>query len=233
MTMSLREQVLMANRALAESGLVHETFGNVSGIDRGAGQVVIKPSGVPYERLTAESMVPVRLEDGRVMEGDLRPSSDTPTHLALYRALRGLGGIAHTHSVYATAWAQARQDIPPLGTTHADYCCGPVPCTRMLRPEEIRDAYEANTAGVIVERVGDMDPLSVPGVLVAGHGPFTWGRSAAEAVRNAARVEYIARLACETMRIDPEAKSIPDALLEKHFHRKHGPGAYYGQEKPS
>ncbi len=226
----LKQQVFQANLDLVTKGLVHETFGNVSGVDRAAGCVVIKPSGVPYEKMSVEKMVIISLEDSEVLEGELRPSSDTPTHLVLYRAFEQIGGVVHTHSVHGTAWAQALREIPALGTTHADCFCGDIPCTRAMKPNEIQTNYEANTAEVIIERLKGLDPMSVPGVLVASHGPFTWGRSPSEAVQNAVALEYAARLASQTLRIAPDAKSISKELLEKHFFRKHGPDAYYGQE---
>jgi L-ribulose-5-phosphate 4-epimerase len=224
----LRAEVLEANLELVRRGLVLYTFGNASGRDAASGLVVIKPSGVPYERLRAEDLVVVDLE-GRVVEGTLRPSSDLPTHLALYRAYPQIGGVAHTHSRAATAFAQARREIPCLGTTHADYFHGPVPVTRLLSPEEVRDDYEARTGEAIVERLGEEDPLQRPGILVAGHGPFTWGRSAMEAAHHAVILEELAEIAWRTLALNPAAGPLPPYLLEKHFFRKHGPGAYYGQ----
>ena len=226
----LKEQVCRANLELVKEGLVIHTWGNVSGIDRACGLVVIKPSGVAYDGMQPCHMVVVSLETGKVVEGDLKPSSDTPTHLELYRAFPQIGGIVHTHSLYATAWAQARREIPPLGTTHADYFCGPVPCTRLLSAEEIRGAYEANTGKVIVERFAKMNPSDAPGVLVAEHGPFTWGKSSDDAVHNAVVLEFLARLAAETIRIGGNATLMQPELLEKHFCRKHGADAYYGQK---
>jgi len=228
---ALQQQVCEANRALVREGLVIQTFGNVSGIDRASGHVVIKPSGVSYEDMRPEQTVVVALDTGRVVGGSLRPSSDTPTHLVLYRAFPRLGGIVHTHSLYATAWAQARRNIPALGTTHADYFHGPIPCTRPMRPTEIRSAYEENTGHVIVERLKKLDPDHCPGVLVACHGPFAWGRDPAEAVHHAVILEYLARLASETLRMAPRTPAMPQALREKHFLRKHGPHAYYGQNR--
>lgn len=225
----LRQQVCEANLQLVRHGLVIHTWGNVSGIDAERRHVVIKPSGVPYDGMGPEHMVVVDLADGRVAEGDLRPSSDTPTHLALYRAMPAVGGVVHTHSLYATAWAQAMREIPPLGTTHADYFHGPVPCTRPLTPEEVAGDYEANTGAVIVERFVGRDPLERPGVLVAGHGPFTWGATAAAAVFTAFVLEHLARLASETLRIDADLQAVGQHLLDKHYFRKHGPNAYYGQ----
>ncbi len=200
-----------------------------AGLIETTGLVVIKPSGVPYERMEAQQMVVVALDSGEVIEGGLNPSSDTPTHLELYRAFAGIGGIVHTHSLFATAWAQTRRELPALGTTHADYFCGPVPCTRLLKPGEIKSDYEANTGRVIVETFARRDPLSCPAVLVAGHGPFAWGKTVAAAVENAAVLEHLARLAGETLRIFPSVRPMQRVLMEKHFLRKHGPGAYYGQ----
>ena len=226
----LRKSVCEANLALAESGLVVETFGNVSGIDRAAGAVVIKPSGLPYAEMKPKHMVVVSCRDGTVIEGDLRPSSDTPTHLVLYAAFDAAGSVVHTHSLYATAWAQARREIPVWGTTHADDFHGPVPVTRGLRPDEIEPDYEGATGRVIVERFAGLDPAAVPAVLVANHGPFVWGPAPASAVHNARILEYVARLASETVRVEPYPPVIDRALLDKHFLRKHGPGSYYGQD---
>ncbi len=228
----LKAQVCQANLDLVAAGLVVETFGNASGIDRPCGLVVIKPSGVPYAGLKPEHMVVVSLETGRVVEGGLNPSSDTPTHLVLYRAFPEIGGVVHTHSLHATAWAQARKAIPAYGTTHADYWHGAVPCTRPLAAKEIRTDYEANTGQVIVElmRERKLDPTQHTAVLVASHGPFTWGRNAGDAVHQAVALEFVARLADETLRINPKLASMPRALLDKHFFRKHGAGAYYGQK---
>lgn len=226
----LKKQVCEANLRLVAEGLVVQTFGNVSGVDRAGGNVVIKPSGVPYDEMKPKHMVVVSLKTGKVVEGDLRPSSDTPSHIELYRALKGIGGVVHTHSLYATAWAQSCRELPVLGTTHADYFYGPVPITRTLTAEEVHRDYEANTGKVIVERFASLDPLQMPAVLVAGHGPFVWGPSPDKAVENAVALEYIAHLASETLRIDPYPKPIPGELLDKHFLRKHGPDAYYGQK---
>jgi L-ribulose-5-phosphate 4-epimerase len=227
---SLKKQVCQANLQLVEEGLVLYTFGNVSGIDRAGGRVVIKPSGVDYGAMRPEHMVVVALDTGKVVEGELRPSSDTPTHLELYRAFCGIGGVVHSHSLYATAWAQARREIPPLGTTHADSFRGPVPCTRLLTADEIHAAYEVNTGKVIVERLAGTDPVECPAVLVAQHGPFAWGRSPGEAVHNAVVLEFLARLASETIRVAGRAEAMQPELLEKHFLRKHGADAYYGQK---
>lgn len=226
---SLKKQVCAANLQLVVEGLVTHTWGNVSGVYRERGCMVIKPSGMAYEGLKPEHMVVVSLATGKVIEGGLESSSDTPTHLVLYRAFEGIGGVVHTHSLFATAWAQARRDIPDLGTTHADCFHGPVPCTRQMRRKEIQTDYEANTGRVIIERFHRLDPLVLPGVLVASHGPFTWGTNADDAVKHAIVLEYLARLASETLRIEPSMPSIQSALLDKHFLRKHGPGAYYGQ----
>ena len=231
MLKELKTEVCQANLDLVAEGLVIQTWGNVSGIDRAKGLVVIKPSGVPYDGMKPEHQVVVSLETGQVVEGQLKPSSDTATHLVLYRAFPQIGGIVHTHSLYATAWAQARSGIPSYGTTQADYWYGDVPCTRRLTPKEIKTDYEANTGHLIVEtfKKQKFDPLQHPAVLVASHGPFTWGRDAHDAVHNAVVLEFIARLASETLRINPKLKPMQSALLDKHFLRKHGPGAYYGQ----
>jgi L-ribulose-5-phosphate 4-epimerase len=226
----LKADVCKANLDLVREGLVIQTWGNVSGVDREVGLMVIKPSGVPYERMAPDHMVVVSLESGVVVEGDLKPSSDTATHLVLYRSFPKIGGIVHTHSLYATAWAQARKGIPSYGTTQADYWFGDVPCTRLLTPAEIKSEYEANTGKVIVETFEKLDPTEHPAVLVASHGPFTWGADAHDAVHNAVVLEFIARLASETLRINPEVKPMQSALLAKHFLRKHGPNATYGQK---
>ena len=226
----LKKKVCDANLQLVAEGLVIQTWGNASAIDREHDLFVIKPSGVPYAGLKPGQMVVVSLETGSVVEGTLKPSSDTPTHLVLYRAFKDIGGIVHTHSLYATAWAQARKGIPAYGTTQADYWHGEVPCTRALTPKEIRGDYEENTGGVIVERFKKINPLEHPAVLVASHGPFTWGRDIDEAVHNAVVLEFIARLAGETLRINPKTKPMSSVLLGKHFLRKHGPHAQYGQK---
>ncbi len=225
----LKREVCQANLDLVKSGLVIETFGNASGIDRRSGLVVIKPSGVPYDDLAPHHMVVVSLQTGQVVEGRLKPSSDNPTHLVLYRAFPGIGGIVHTHSLYATAWAQAQKDLPCYGTTHADYCNGSVPCTRLLTASELRSDYEVSTGRVIVERFRKLDPTQYPAVLVASHGPFAWGKDVAAGVRNAVALEFIARLATETLRVNPSTKPVQRALLDKHFLRKHGSHATYGQ----
>lgn len=226
----LRERVLRANLELAESGLVMGTFGNVSGADREAGLFVIKPSGVPYDALTPAHMVPVSLETGEVLEGDLRPSSDTPTHLELYRAFP-CGGVAHTHSEYATALAQARLSVRCMGTTHADHFRGDVPVTREMTREEVATDYERETGRVIIEafRDGGIDPAAVPAVLVANHGPFTWGADAREAVKMSEVLEFLARMEATLRAVAPEALRPADYLVDKHFLRKHGQDAYYGQ----
>ncbi len=227
---ALKKQVCEANLELVREGLVIQTFGNVSGVDRASGNLVIKPSGVDYAVMKPAHMVVVTLATGLVVEGKLRPSSDTPTHLELYRAFPKVGGVVHTHSFFATAWAQARREIPALGTTHADYFYGPVPVTRLLTPREIQHDYETNTGHVIVERFEKIDPLQVPAVVVANHGPFAWGATLGDAVHNAVALEYCARLASETLRLQPASKAMPAALLDKHFLRKHGTRAYYGQK---
>lgn len=224
----LRQAVLAANLELPKRGLVQYTWGNVSGIDRAAGLVVIKPSGVPYAELTADDLIVLDL-DGRVVEGELRPSSDAKTHLVLYRAFPTIGGVAHTHSTAATAWAQARLPVPCQGTTHADDFAGPVPCTRNLRPEEIAGDYEREVGNVIVETVGGRDPLRIPAALVASHGPFTWGRDPAEAVYHSVLLELVSELAWRAAILRPGVAEMDDVLRARHFERKHGPAAYYGQ----
>lgn len=226
----LKAEVCKANLDLVAEGLVIQTWGNASGVDRDRGLMVIKPSGVSYDVMKPEHMVVVSLADGKVVEGALKPSSDTPTHLVLYHAFKDIGGVVHTHSLYATAWAQAQKEIPSYGTTQADYWYGDVPCTRQLTAREIKDYYEVNTGKVILETFRKMNPLEHPAVLVASHGPFTWGRTPAEAVHNASVLEFIARLASETLRINPKTKPMQSALLSKHFLRKHGPNATYGQK---
>lgn len=225
---SVRTEVYEANMEVVRRGLVLYTFGNASGIARDEQLVAIKPSGVPYETLRPANLVITDL-DGRVVEGNLKPSSDLPTHLALYRAFPAIGGVVHTHSRYATAWAQAGREIPCLGTTHADYFHGPVPITEVMQPNEIESEYEWNTGQVIMRRFAGMDPLSKPGVLVAGHAPFCWGRTPAEAAHNAVVLEEIACLAYHALTLNPEARPLSDSLRDKHFLRKHGPKKYYGQ----
>jgi L-ribulose-5-phosphate 4-epimerase len=226
----LKRRVCEANLALAGRGLVILTFGNASGIDRKRGIVAIKPSGVGYGALAPKDIVLVGL-DGRVVEGRLRPSSDTPTHLALYRAFPTIGGVVHAHSAHATMFAQARREIPCLGTTHADHFDGPVPLTRLLTKAEVEADYEGATGTVIVERFARLDPRAVPAVLVAGHGPFAWGESPEEAVENAQTLEFIARTALGTLVLAPGRSSLPGYILRKHHERKHGPRAYYGQPR--
>jgi L-ribulose-5-phosphate 4-epimerase len=229
----LKKIVCKANLDLVSRGLVLQTFGNVSGVDRQSGLMVIKPSGVDYARLSPDDMVVVSLETGQVVEGDLNPSSDTPTHRVLYNAFPAIGGIVHTHSLYATAWAQAKSEIPALGTTHADYCQGSMPCTRLMTDEEIQSDYEANTGHVIVERFNGLEAESYPGVLVASHGPFAWGQTVAKAVDHAEVLEFLAKLASETVRVRPDVEPMQTALHHKHFFRKHGHQAYYGQKAGS
>lgn len=225
----LKQLVLEANLLLPRHGLVTFTWGNVSGIDRERGLMVIKPSGVEYEEMTAEDMVVLSL-DGKKMEGALNPSSDTDTHLELYRRFPGIGGVVHTHSRWATIWSQSGRDLPALGTTHADCFYGDIPCTRRLTPEEIGGEYELETGKVIVETFEGMDPLAVPAVLVQSHGPFTWGRSPKEAVHNAVVLEETAMMAFHSILLSGgKVPHIQQELLDKHYLRKHGPGAYYGQ----
>lgn len=224
----LKKLVCQANLDLVAHGLVTLTWGNVSGLSDDRQHAVIKPSGVPYDQMRAEQMVVVDL-DGEVVEGQLRPSSDTPTHVLLYRQFDGIGGIAHTHSRYGTMFAQARVEIPCLGTTHADHFHGPVPVTRPLTQKEVDEAYEANTGQVIIERFAGIDPLTLPGVLAAGHAPFAWGKSAAQAVENAVALEAVAEMALGTSLLTAKPQALEAYVLEKHFRRKHGPNAYYGQ----
>lgn len=227
---ALKETVCEANLELSRRGVVLYTWGNVSGIDRARGLVVIKPSGVPYQGMQPSDMVVVDLE-GRIVEGTLNPSSDTPTHLELYKAFPEIGGVVHTHSTHAVVFAQAGMEIPPLGTTHADYFYGPVPVSRGLTRDEVQEAYEKNTGRVIVETVKEMgkQPLAVPGVLVRNHGPFTWGKDPAEAVYHSVVLEEVAEMAWKTLQLNPSA-ALPPYILEKHYQRKHGPRAYYGQK---
>ena len=227
----LKQEVLEANLLLPKHKLITFTWGNVSGIDREKGLIVIKPSGVEYEDMTADDMVVVDL-NGTVVEGSLRPSSDTPTHIELYRSFPDIGGVVHTHSRWATTFAQAGMPIPALGTTHGDYFYGAVPCTRAMTPAEIAGEYEKETGKVIIETFQNrgIDPVHVPGVLCASHGPFTWGKDAAQAVYHAVVLEEVARMAILTLTIDPDAQPAPQHVLDKHFMRKHGPNAYYGQK---
>jgi L-ribulose-5-phosphate 4-epimerase len=225
---TLRTEVWEANLELVRRGLVIYTFGNASGVSREHGLIVIKPSGVSYDQMTAANMVVTDLE-GRVVEGSLRPSSDIATHAALYRAFPEIGGVVHTHSRNATAWAQAGREIPCLGTTHADYFCGSVPVTAPLAPGDIEDEYEANTGLAIIREMKGRDPLGCPAVLVAGHAPFCWGSSVKEATHTAVIVEELAAMAWQTLTINPSAAPISQALRDKHYFRKHGPKATYGQ----
>jgi len=225
----LKQAVLEANLDLVKKNLVMFTWGNVSGIDRANGIFAIKPSGVDYAHMTVKDIVVLDL-DGKVVEGDLNPSSDMPTHLALYRAWPEVGAVVHTHSTWATIWAQARREIPCLGTTHADTFYGAVPCTRPLTRREINGEYEYETGNVIIETFGNKDPLSIPGVLVGQHGPFAWGKTPDKAVYNAAVLEQVAYMAHQTLALNPQAEAVDQVLLDKHYLRKHGPGAYYGQK---
>lgn len=225
----LKQQVFEANMDLPRYGLVTFTWGNVSAIDRQRGLVVIKPSGIAYESMTVDDMSVVDLQ-GHVVEGRWRPSSDTATHLALYRRYPDLGGVVHTHSTHATAWAQAGLAIPALGTTHADYFFGDIPCTRALSAQEVDEAYELNTGQVIIETLGEANPLHTPGIVVYQHGPFAWGKDAHEAVHNAVVMEEVARMAWIARGINLQLQPIDSWLMNKHFQRKHGPNAYYGQK---
>ncbi|KAA6448663.1 L-ribulose-5-phosphate 4-epimerase [Bacillus swezeyi] len=225
---ALKEQVLKANLQLEEHRLVTFTWGNVSGIDREKELVVIKPSGVKYSELKAEDLVVLNME-GEVVEGGLKPSSDTPTHLHLYKEFHTIGGIVHTHSQWATSWAQSGRDIPSLGTTHADYYHGDIPCTREMYADEIAGQYELNTGKVITETFQHLDPRDVPGVLVNNHGPFCWGEDALTAVHNAVVLEEVAKMAYHSLMLNPSLHPIKSVLQDKHFFRKHGDGAYYGQ----
>ncbi|MDO5131369.1 MAG: L-ribulose-5-phosphate 4-epimerase [Eubacteriales bacterium] len=227
----LKQQVLEANLELVRRGVVIYTWGNVSGLDRGRGLMVIKPSGVDYASMTAEDMVVVDLETGKTVEGGWNPSSDTETHLELYRNFSAIGGVTHTHSVHAVAYAQAGMDIPALGTTHADYFYGDIPCTRELTREEVEEAYERNTGRVIVEcfKERGIDPVAVPGTVVRSHGPFAWGKDAAASVYHAVVMETVARMDFETRMLNPGAV-LQQYVLDKHYLRKHGPDAYYGQK---
>jgi len=225
----LQAEVLEANLELVRHGLVLYTFGNASGIDREAGIIAIKPSGVPYERMTAADIVLCDL-DGKIIESRLKPSSDLETHLELYRAFPAIGGVVHTHSEFATSWAQAGRGIPAFGTTHADYFHGPVPATEALSDEEIQGKYELNTGKAIVRRFSALDPMAMPAVLVAGHAPFTWGKTPTDAAYNAVILETVARMAVYTTLLRPESAGVSQALLDRHYFRKHGADATYGQE---
>ncbi len=225
----LKERAWAANQEIPRRGLAIYTFGNASELDRARGVMAIKPSGVAYDRLAADDLVVMDL-DGKVVEGKLRPSSDAATHLVLYRAFEGVGGVVHTHSTYATGWAQARRAIPIYGTTHADHLAGDVPCTAVMTDEAVERDYEVETGKQILEAFRALDPLHTPMVLVAGHGPFTWGETAEKAVYNAAVLEELARMAFVTRTLDPAAARLPDRLVRKHFERKHGKNAYYGQK---
>ena len=227
---ALKEQVWQANLELPKRGLVVYTWGNVSGIDREKGLVVIKPSGVDYDEMKPEDMVVTDL-DGNIVEGKLRPSSDLKTHLVLYRNFKAIGGVVHTHSTWATIWAQAGRSIPPLGTTHADYFYGDVPCTRRMTGDEISRDYEEETGNVILEEFRGLNPSDLPGVLVNNHGPFTWGKDAHNAVHNAVVLEELAKMAYHTIELNPDVMPISQNLLDKHYLRKHGANAYYGQSK--
>ena len=224
---TLKKEVFKANLDLVKHGLVIFTWGNVSAIDREKALVGIKPSGVSYDEMKAEDMVVVDL-DGKVVEGKLKPSSDTATHLELYKAFSDIGGVVHTHSTFATAWAQAGRDIPNIGTTHADYFSSAIPCTRSMTKEEVQGAYEKETGSVIVERFKSLNPNYIPGVLVKNHGPFSWGKDAHDAVHNAVVMEQVAKMAYIAFNINPDL-TMNDLLIQKHFYRKHGPDAYYGQ----
>jgi L-ribulose-5-phosphate 4-epimerase len=225
----LKAEVFQANIELTRYGLVTLTWGNVSGMDRRRSCMAIKPSGVNYDSMTPENIVIVDLE-GNVLEGRLHPSSDTPTHLELYKAFPAIGGVVHTHSIYATMFAQACREIPCLGTTHADHFNGPIPATRFLTEDEVRRGYECETGKIIVERFVGLDPVATPGVLVAGHAPFAWGKNAADAVNNSLILERIAQMAQGALQLNPALLAIPSYIQEKHYQRKHGPKAYYGQK---
>ena len=225
----LKMEVYEANMLLVKYDLVTFTWGNVSGIDREKGLFVIKPSGVDYDKLSANDMVVVDM-DGNVVEGKLNPSTDTPTHLRLYKEFKEIGGVCHTHSTYAVAWAQAGKDIPCFGTTHADYFYGSIPCARSLTEQEIKEDYEGNTGKVIVESFKNRSPVYVPGVVCKNHGPFTWGKDAYASVYHAVVLEEVAKMNALTLQINPSTSPVPSALQNKHFLRKHGPNAYYGQK---
>lgn len=225
----LKQQVCQANLDLVAHGLVTLTWGNVSGLSDDGKYLVIKPSGVAYDNMSPAQMVVVSMETGEVVEGSLRPSSDMVTHRLLYQKFRGVGGVTHTHSPKATAFAQARREIPCFGTTHADHFYGTIPVTRLLTAEEINAGYEINTGHVIVERFANLDPVAMPGVLVASHAPFAWGKDAADSVKNAVALEAVAAMAIDTLALAPETGPVDQFLLDKHYYRKHGKDAYYGQ----
>lgn len=229
MLKKLKEQVFQANLLLPKHGLVTFTWGNVSGIDREKGLVVIKPSGVPYETMKRDNMVVLELESGKVVDGELKPSSDTPTHLELYKAFPNIGGIVHTHSRWATSFAQAGRGIAALGTTHGDYFYGEIPCTRKMTEAEIQAEYEKETGTVIIETFKDKNPDAIPGVVVYSHGPFAWGKDAMDAVHNAVVMEEVAFMNIQTMMLNPDIQPMQQELLDKHYLRKHGANAYYGQ----
>ncbi|MFM8369073.1 MAG: L-ribulose-5-phosphate 4-epimerase [Chloroflexota bacterium] len=229
MLKKLKEQVFQANLLLPKHGLVTFTWGNVSGIDREKGLVVIKPSGVPYETMKRDDMVVLELESGKVVDGELKPSSDTPTHLELYKAFPNIGGIVHTHSRWATTFAQAGRGITALGTTHGDYFYGEIPCTRKMTEAEIQTEYEKETGTVIIETFKDKNPDAIPGVVVYSHGPFAWGKDAMDAVHNAVVMEEVAFMNIQTMLLNPDIQPMQQELLDKHYLRKHGANAYYGQ----
>lgn len=224
----LKKEVYDANMELQEKGMVIYTWGNVSGIDREKQLVVIKPSGVDYDTMKPEDMVVVDLE-GNVVEGHYKPSSDTPTHLVLYKNYPEIGGVVHTHSTWAVTFAQAGMAVPALGTTHADYFYGDIPCTRELTEKEINEAYEMNTGNVIIETIGDIDPMAIPGILVKNHGPFAWGKTPAGSVYNTVVLDKVAEMAYKTMTLNPRVPRVSQYLLDKHYFRKHGASAYYGQ----
>jgi L-ribulose-5-phosphate 4-epimerase len=230
MLKKLKEQVFQANLLLIKHGLVTFTWGNVSGIDREKGLIVIKPSGVPYETMKRDDMVVVELETGKVVDGELKPSSDTPTHLELYKAFPNIGGIVHTHSRWATSFAQAGRGIAALGTTHGDYFYGEIPCTRKMTVEEIQAEYEKETGTVIIETFRDKNPDAIPGVVVYSHGPFAWGKDAMDAVHNAVVMEEVAFMNIQTTLLNPGIQPMQQELLDKHYLRKHGANAYYGQK---
>ncbi len=225
----LKVKVLAANLALVKYKLVTLTWGNVSGISRDENLIVIKPSGVEYEVMTVDDLVVVNLE-GKVVEGNKRPSSDTPTHIELYKAFPSIGGITHSHSQYATIFSQACKEIPCFGTTHADHFHGSIPVTKFLSEDDVNSNYELNTGKIIVERFKDLDPIAMPGVLVAGHAPFTWGKDAMDSVRNNLILERIAKMAILSLQLNPDLKNLPEYISSKHYQRKHGPNAYYGQK---